>query len=67
MNILDRYWVDNPHQLEGAPRPLKAGERHCPYCEGYGYRPRRSDEPSGPKAVRCDWCDGTALTSPEGR
>lgn len=56
------YWADNSCKLEGAPRPLKTGERHCPYCEGYGYRPRRKDEPSGPKAIWCDYCVGSGLS-----
>jgi hypothetical protein len=51
----------NSHLLSGSPRPLEPDQRHCPYCDGYGYRPRRQDEPSGPKAIRCSYCDGTAL------
>lgn len=55
-------WDGNPDALTGAPRaPRHALEEHCPYCEGYGYRPRRRDEPTGPHAVRCDWCDGVGL------
>lgn len=47
-------WDGNPDALTGAPRaPRHALEEHCPYCEGYGYRPRRRDEPTGPDpAVR---------------
>ncbi len=39
--------------------------KHCMYCEGYGYRPRRADEPSGQKAVRCYYCDGSGLSATE--
>ena len=27
------------HSLMGKPVPLKPGEEHCPYCDGYGYLP----------------------------
>ncbi|MCB1466587.1 MAG: hypothetical protein KDK08_05445 [Rhizobiaceae bacterium] len=53
------------HALSGAPRkPRNEREMECPYCYGYGYRPRGSDADSpksGPKAVRCYGCDGVGL------
>lgn len=55
------YWAETGHQLQGAPRPLKPGQQHCPLCEGYGYSPRSKNDPPGSKAIRCDWCDGSGL------
>lgn len=55
------YWIDNPHQLQGTPHIPKPGEKPCYHCLGYGYRPRRQDEPSGPKAIRCEYCEGSGL------
>lgn len=46
--------------LSGAPRPLKPGQAHCPYCEGYGYKPRPRTS-SGPRAMQCDMCEGSGL------
>ena len=61
--LWDALLSDDIAALGGAPRPLKPGQSHCPYCEGYGYRPRPRNDlfipSSGPKAVRCDECDGT--------
>lgn len=61
------YWADTSYLLAGAPRaPRHNREESCPYCYGYGYRPRglgAHDPPSGPKAVRCDNCDGVGLIS----
>ena len=51
----------NSHLLQGAPRPLKNNEKYCPYCDGYGYRPRRQEECSGMKAIRCEYCEGSGL------
>lgn len=57
--------MDSTYALGGAPRPLKPGQRHCPYCDGYGYNPRPKNDPfipaSGPKAICCERCDGSGL------
>lgn len=44
--------------LSGAPVPLKAGEKHCPFCAGYGWNP--STENNG-DAIRCSECAGTGI------
>lgn len=48
------------HKLSGAPVPLKTGEKHCPYCSGYGHKPKqKSKGEKGPAtAIKCSSCNG---------
>lgn len=65
----------SPHRdAEGCRRldsvaGLKPGERHCPYCAGYGGRPVAPDfrgftNHTQPNPPRCGYCDGSGKAKP---
>lgn len=65
----------NPHQsAEGCRKltsvvPLKAGERHCPFCAGYGANPVAPDyrhwtHHTQSNPTRCFQCDGSGKARP---